>query len=83
MHQQFCRDCVQFYHNLVADAAMAFLEIMDWESGKVGACAKGREYNWRLLLFNESLLLGLVIACCAVGNGVLRTGGGKFCAQLL
>ena len=74
---------MQFYHNLVADAAMAFLEIMDWESGKVGACAKDREYNWRLLLFNESLLLGLVIACCAVGNGVLRTGGGKFCAQLL
>lgn len=74
---------MQFYHNLVTDAAMAFLEILDWESGKVVACAKDREYNWRLLLFNESLLLGPVSSCFAVGNGVLRTGGGKFCAQLL
>ena len=80
MHQQFCRDCVQFYHNLVTDAAMAFLDILDWESGKVGACAKGREYNWRLLLINDSLLLGLVSSCFAVRNGVLPTGGERFCA---
>ena len=71
---------MQFYHNLVTDAAMAFLEILDWESGKVGACTKGRECNWRLLLINESLLLGLVSSCFAVGNGVLSTGGERFCA---
>ena len=71
---------MQFYHNLVTDAAMAFLEILDWESGQVGACAKGREYNRRLLLINESLLLGLVDTCFAVDNGVLPTGGERFSA---
>ena len=71
---------MQFYHNLVTDAAMAFLEIMSWELGKEGACAKGTEYNWRLLLINESLLLGLVGSCFAVRNGVLPTGGERFCA---